>query len=111
MRLALAIVATLAVACSAFDSTVYGMDVSEPVSETQFKCLKADNLTCALQSAARALSLPAAVWHSVIIVHMYVCMRYLKRRGQSSRFGCVGNVGLMPLRSPCIAQGLPNLYS
>ena len=42
---ALVVVAALVSHAAAFDSTVYGMDVSDPVDQATFQCLKADNLT------------------------------------------------------------------
>jgi hypothetical protein len=46
LRLAAAAALCVAVA-RAFPATVYGVDVSEPVSESAWACLKADNLTFA----------------------------------------------------------------
>jgi predicted O-methyltransferase YrrM len=48
VRIALLALAALLAAAAAFDAHVYGVDVSEPVSESAFRCLKDANLTFAV---------------------------------------------------------------
>ncbi len=71
---ALVVVAALVSHAAAFDSTVYGMDVSDPVDQATFQCLKADNLTfviirvsvCLWPMAMSLLAMLSHPFHSLV---------------------------------------------
>jgi hypothetical protein len=53
VRIAVVALLALFAAAAAFDAHVYGVDVSEPVSESAFRCLKDANLTFAVVRVRR----------------------------------------------------------
>jgi len=97
LAIAFVAVAVCVAATAAYDSQVYGIDISTGVSTSQFQCLVADNLTFTIVRGWLSLGRPdtnvvptvAAAWAggmSHVDVYMFPCQSCGNAAGQAESF-------------------------
>ena len=108
---ALVVVAALVSHAAAFDSTVYGMDVSDPVDQATFQCLKADNLTfVVIRVSVRlwpmAMSLLAMLSHPLSLPRAPVGHTFHRPSLQSCNFMFLRHIHSVAV-ALCLRGGVP----